>query len=225
MLILLLWPQWPKRWPGAWEVGVRRRLISVNKCESGIFQFLHRERLLHPPTSLSGRGGLHWALRLCSHPPVVHLCQRVKENSGSCAFPVDTPCCPRQKHLSSHLSHHGAATAPDERSPLGWCPWSPWCVLQQSHPERGGLLVSAASLPELTPSWDEPSLTRPPHTFLFLPALKLSDWHFQHDSAKMNLNYTHICLLHTSVNLLSLLPWLLILLLWDCTRMVLSSRG
>jgi len=88
---------------------------------------------------------------------------------------------------------------------------------------RGGLLGSAASLPQLLLRWNEPPLAQPPHPFLLLPALKLSGWHFQHESAKTNLNYTCICLLHISVNLLALLPGLLILLLWDCTRMVLSS--
>lgn len=75
---------------------------------------------------------------------------------------------------------------------------------------------------QLTLSWNEPSFTQPSHTFLLLPGLKVSDWHFLHESAKLNLNYTRICLPRISVNLLSLLPGLLILLR-GCASMVLSS--
>lgn len=49
-------------------------------------------------------------------------------------FPVDPPCCSRQKHLSPHLCHHCAATAQDEWSSLGWRPLSP----DVSHPGHAG---------------------------------------------------------------------------------------
>ena len=111
----LLWPQKPKQWLNSWEVygGPGR---------------------LYPPTFLSAVSGLHWALYFCSHL-TIRICARRSQwiQVKPQIFLADTPCCPRQKHLSSHLT--AEQQQPKLSDHLSWCTSSPWCVLTEgSHP-------------------------------------------------------------------------------------------
>lgn len=66
-------------------------------------------------------------------PTISTRWQLQSEYSYIFVFPVDPPCCSRQKHLRPHLCHHCAATAQDEWSSLGWRPLSPWCEPPWAH--------------------------------------------------------------------------------------------